>query len=151
MCPEQTGEISDHIGYQKGPGGDRRAARKLRSTLFRARRPDGYEKYEIWFSRILNGVQAIFLSLSLSPSSPSRSVAPHAYRGRISRPFCELGSRTLSIERKAKQVLERELTCPPRAFHMRFFQGKTPFLDFSIKINHAGIQVMHPRASSCAA
>jgi hypothetical protein len=32
---------------------------------------------------------------------------------------------------------------------MRFFQGKTPFLDFSIKINHAGVQLCireHPAA-----
>lgn len=35
MCPEQTGEISDHIGYQKGPG-EIGAARKLRSTVPRS-------------------------------------------------------------------------------------------------------------------
>jgi len=55
--------------------------------LFHARRPDGYEKYEIWFSRILNGVQAVSLAHRCSPSrSLPRSTAPHAYRGRISRP-----------------------------------------------------------------
>jgi len=35
MCPEQTGEISDHIGYQKGLG-EIGAARKLRSTVPRS-------------------------------------------------------------------------------------------------------------------
>lgn len=78
---------------------------------------------------------SLTLCLSFSWYSPSRSlsrsVAPHAYRGRISRParvaLCELGSRTLSIEERPKQVLERELTClsPSRTpFHSRAFQGK---------------------------
>lgn len=88
MCPEQTGEISDHIGYQKGLG---EIVELLENCvpLFRARRPDGYEKYEIWFSRILNGVQVVSLAHRRAPPpsrSLSRSVAPHAYRGRISGP-----------------------------------------------------------------
>lgn len=79
-------------------------------------------------------------SRSSLPSSRSRTraiVAPHAYRGRISRPgspFVSPGSRTLSIEKTAKQVLERErereLTCVPRPFQLRSFQGgekKNPF------------------------
>lgn len=74
------------LDIRKAPG--RSEPLENYAPLFRARRPDGYEKYEIWFSRILNGVQAVSLARRRS-SSRSRArdpCAPHAYRGRISRP-----------------------------------------------------------------
>lgn len=80
MVPNKRVKSVTTLGIRKTPG--RSEPLENRVPLFRASRPGGYEKYEIWFSRILNGVQAVSL-----PHSRSRAiVAPHAYRGRISGP-----------------------------------------------------------------
>lgn len=59
--------------------------------------------------------------------------------------LCQAGSRTLSIEKMAKQVLERELTCVLRPFQLRSFQErreKTPFPIFD-RNKSCGHTVMH--------
>ena len=107
----------------------RKLARKLGSlSVFRGR-PPGYEKYEIWFSRVVNGYTAlyvymcvcvcvyIYIYLSRSPARfPTRVyillciVAPHAYRGRISGVLCPCVQQDIVHWETGKQVLE-ELTC----------------------------------------
>lgn len=124
------------------------------APLFRARRPDGYEKYEIWFSRILNGVQAVFLAhrtlavpLALAiHRSTCVSWEDLETRGIA---LCQPASRTLSIEKRGKQVLERELTCPSRPFHSRSFHEKNPFPRIFDQNKSYRRTVMRPRAYSC--
>lgn len=148
------------LDIRKAPG--RSEPLENRVPLFRASRPGGYEKYEIWFSRILNGVQAVSLvspAVSLPQSRARAIVAPHAYRGRISRPrvaLCQPGSRTLSIEKTAKQVLERERVdlCPPCPFQLHSFQEaerKKTLSRFLIEINRVGIQLYtrEPYPAAC--
>ena len=101
----------------------RKLARKLGSlSVFRGR-PPGYEKYEIWFSRVVNGYTAlyvymcvcvcvyiyIYLSLVLRPGFPlgfiSFSVSSLHMRivGGSRGSFVRACSRTLSIEKRANR------------------------------------------------
>lgn len=79
-----------------------------------------------------------------------RSVAPHAYRGRISRPrgspFVSPPAGHCPLRETGKQVLERELTCPSRPFHSALLSRKTPFPEFfdqnkSYSYASAGVQL----------
>lgn len=164
MRPEQTGEISDHIGYQNGPG-EIGAARKLRSTV-----PSSAARrlWEIWNLVLtdsewgIGGLSPVHRSTRGLASSRDPSLHMRIVGGSLGPrvALCQAGSRTLSIEKTAKQVLERELTCAPlhplvrvlfAFFSFAHLSRKTPFPDFSIKINHVGILLCIRESSSCAA
>lgn len=84
-------------------------------------------------------VDARHLARSRDPSLHMRIVGGSRRPARVA--LCEPASRTLSIESTGKQVLERELTCPSRSLLFAQLSRKTPFPDFSIKINHIGVQL----------
>ena len=130
----------------------RKLARKLGSlSVFRGR-PPGYEKYEIWFSRVVNGYTAlyvymcvcvcvyiyIYISLSFSGPVSHSGLYPSLYRRSTCVSWEDLGG-PLSVRAAGHCPLRNGQTGPRGADLYPFqsyppsFHGKTPFLVFSSK------------------
>lgn len=140
-----------------GPGIHRRQrarlTRKLGSpSVFRGR-PPGYEKYEIWFSRVVNGYTAlcvyiyvciyIYFSLVLRPGFPLGFISFSVYRRSTCVSWEDLGG-PLSVRAAGHCPLKKRANRSWRSWPVpfsiapSFFSWKNPFPRFFVKINHVG-------------